>query len=139
MKPTSALRGILSASLLPASVATGLIYALDPYATFHWMPLTWLVAFAVCLVHTVVLGVPVLWLLHRKASLTLKTGLATGLLVGFLPTLGIQLLNFVTASGGSEPKLLQTMAAPVFAGILGAIGAWSFMYASGMSPRRHDA
>jgi hypothetical protein len=139
MKPTSALLGILSASLLPASVATGLIYALDPYATYHWMPLTWLVAFAVCLVHAVVLGVPGLWLLHRKASLTLRTALATGLLVGFLPTLSLQLLNLVTASGGSEPTLLQTMAAPFFTGILGAIGAWSFMYASGMSPRRNDA
>jgi hypothetical protein len=120
-------------------MATGVIYAFDPYATYHWMPLTWLVAVSICLLHTVVLGAPSLWLLHRMAKLNLWSALTIGLLVGLLPTLGLQLIGFFTSIRGSEPTLFQTLVAPTLASILGTIGAWSFMYASGISSKRHDA
>jgi hypothetical protein len=139
MKATSVLLGLFTAALLPATVAICLIHILEPYATYQWMPFTWLVALGVCLAHIAVFGAPALWILHRKARLSLKSALASGFLVGLLPTLALQSLQFLTRSGSSEPTFIQAAFAPAFTAALGAIGAWGFMYASGVSAKRHDA
>ena len=121
-------------------MATGVIYILDPYATYNWVVFTWLVAVAVCLVHATILGLPALYLLDRCARLNSRSAIATGILVGLLPTLGLQVLQF-TQSGRSiwPPTLLPLLAAPLFTAFLGGVGAISFMLATGLvRERKHD-
>ena len=104
-----------------------------------WLELLWLGAFGVCLVHAVLLA-PALCLLERLAILSLKSAIATGFLVGLLPTSGLILLAIFQSDQSLElVKLLDTLIVLMFTGFLGAIGGWSFMHAAGLAPRhRHD-
>jgi|GEM_PF-4839620 len=140
MKATSALRGIFAASLLPASLGAGVIDVVVASTDNWWVELLWLGAFGVCLLHAILLA-PALCLLNRMASLCLKSALATGFLVGSLPTTGFLLFPSFQSDRSLElVKLLETLIIPMFTGFLGAIGAWGFIWAAGLVTRHgHNA
>lgn len=95
--------------------------------TLVWVPLTFLIAFAVTLAHTVLLGIPYALLLWKTGRLRLMPMLLGGFAAGYLPSALVLWPDTVTAPVTTP---LATALTFVWPGALGALAAATFLLAS---------
>ena len=93
-------RSVFLASAAPAAAFALVSPLLDQNLTFKLIILNFFGAFLVSACHTVALGLPAAFVLHRTGLLTFGSLAAAGFSIGVLPTAGLLLIQWVT-----EPSL----------------------------------